>query len=99
MFGSSVGGSAPRSILRICSSARLAWLAAAEADAAGAADVPGAVDAGGADEELAPPHAATMTATLAKMPNSRFCMDTPPNGFLTRRLRYRGPPALRGSLV
>ncbi len=50
----------------------------------GAADWPGAVEAaGGADgavEVVAPPHAATMTAMLAKMPNSRFCMDSPPNG-------------------
>ena len=50
----------------------------------GAVEVPGAVDAGadagGADEVVAPPHAATMTAMLARMPKSRFCMDSPPNG-------------------
>ena len=52
--------------------------------AAGAADCPGAVDAGGADEVVAPPQAAAMTAMLARMPKSRFCMDSPPNGWLTR---------------
>ena len=53
---------------------------------------PGAVDAGGADVVEAPPQAATMTAMLAKMPKSRFCMNCPPNGWLYPIIsRYRGP--------
>src|SRR6476646_4001781 len=84
LLGSRVGGSWPRSMCRTCWSARSETLGAGVA--AGAADAPGAVDAaGGADEVVAPPQAAAMTAMLAKMPKSRFCMDSPPNGLSTRK--------------
>src|SRR5437762_8114502 len=74
----------------IWSAARLDSLAAgAEADSAGA-EAPGSVDAGGADEAVAPPQAATTMATLARMPNSRFCMNCPPNGCEPDINRYRG---------
>ena len=46
----------------------------------------------GADEVVAPPHAAAMTAMLARMPKRRFCMGSPPNGLLPDDSRYRGPP-------
>src|SRR4051794_36984963 len=93
LFGSRVGGSAPKSILRTCSAARSAALGAALS--AGAVEAPGAVDAAGAvdgaDEVVAPPQAAAITAMLARMPKSRFCMDSPSKRVLREHSRYRGP--------
>jgi len=53
-----------------------------------------APDAGGAEEVVAPPHAAAMTAMLARMPKSRLCILAPPNGWLTRVLATAARPRL-----
>ncbi len=89
MLGSRVGGSSSALMWRIWSAAMSDWLGAVlGASDEGAVEAP--VDAGGADVSEAPPQAATMMATLARMPNSRFCMNCPPNGSEPDISRYRG---------
>src|SRR4029077_56964 len=60
----------------------------------GASDAPVPVDGAvvGAVDVVAPPHAAAMTAMLAKMPSNRFCIESPPNGNLTRCLATAACP-------
>ena len=63
--------------------------AAAEGDPAGCSEAPpdaaGGVEAAGDELVVAPPQAVTIIKPAPSRPSSRLCIDSPPNGFSTRK--------------